>query len=154
MRTTLGVLALATLVPAVPLSLACGGPPPPRPRRQFIVEYQAHGPVIDGEDLWFTIVRSQGGTDSRVFAVRCPRSAISAASAECEWHAIPERAPESATPRAIARRTAATDHECELERVTVASEHEGGVWLSVCGTQRFYRREGAGFIEQPGAPSP
>ncbi len=147
MRCSAAILALALAAYALP---ACGPPPPPA--REFIVEYQAHGPVIEGDALWFTVVRSQGAHNSRVFAVRCLRSAMSAAAPECEWHELAEREPESTSPRALARRTAAIEHECALDGVTVRSEHAEGFWLAVCGTDRFYRLEGSAYVEQPNAP--
>lgn len=88
--------------------------------------------------MWMSVVRSQGQHDSRVYLVRCPIDGTL-----CAWReAVVTDAMEDA------RRAAALQHDCAFEEVSVAAEHAAGVWLDVCATQRFYRREADGWVEQ------
>ncbi len=83
-------------------------------------------------------------------------SGFGAALRDLRSRATGETLTDAAAPPAEdlrARETAARDHGCALDTVTIGAEHDTGFWLNVCGIQRFYRREGDHFVEQP-VPSP
>lgn len=132
-------VALFWLVGAALPACAAG----PRYRDTF----EASGPVFEGDDAWWTVVRDRLGADGEVYAVRCPRSELHAPSPACSWHRIERHEAEPATReltgvRGEVIRAAAG---CPAESITIASGDEvNGFVLYACGREVLYRRNAEG----------
>jgi hypothetical protein len=142
------MVRVAAVALACGLVPACGAAPAPaRPRYRYT--FTAEGPVFDGDDAWFTVVRDQAGSDGEVYAVRCSRSALRSPSPACSWHLLEVQLTAS-DDELDARAAAARDHACSVDRVVIQSPANDGAlgfWLEVCGVQRFYRYTSGRWID-------